>query len=304
MKRLITIVLSLLLIFSCAVPVFSANPKISVKAPNAVAGETIAVTVNLGANSGLGGLEFKVKYDTSYFQLVSGSAKAGSLFVASVNADTAGVISYAGVSADVVNSAGTLLTFKLKILKTGGKISVSVIDAIDGNEKDITSTVSVSNATVKCSHKNAKWTVTKKATCTEKGIETLNCSCGYTATREIKMTEHTYSKWKVTKEATETEKGLKVAECTVCGKKKEQAIPLLTTTTAAAETTTSAEVSSTEQSSETPSTSTETTETVNVAPEKDISVPKVVAITVFAVLGIEALGLLVFFLIKKNNKSK
>ncbi len=303
MKKLITITLSIILLCLCVFPAHSASPKISVKAPNAVVGETITVTVNLSANSNLGGIDFTAKFNTSYFQLVSNSASTTSVFMAEVK-ESSSSVRYAGIASSAVNSSGTLMTFKLKVLKTGGKISISVSDAVDGNDNDVTSTVSTASTTVNCSHKNAKWSVIKKATCTEKGTETLNCSCGHTKTREIKMSEHTYSKWKVEKEATETEKGLKVAECSICGKKKEQAIPKITTTTA---TTTEVVTESTTETSSTQAQSTSanpTDEPVDIAPSKEVSVPKIVATTIFAVLGVEALGLVIFFLIKKKKKSE
>lgn len=334
MKKLFSIFFAILLLCMSIIPSYAASYTISVKAPSTAAvGETITVSVNLTANSGLGGLDFTVKFNTSEFQLVSGSVSAGSLLMADTNVGS-GSIRYAGVSADTVKSTGTLMTFKLKVLKTGGKITLSVADAINGDDTDITSSFSTNGATVKCSHADLKWTVTKKATCTEKGEKKGTCTCGYTTTEAIAKTEHTYGnftvtkeptctekgektatcsvckekitesisakghtygKWTVEKEATETEKGLKWAKCTVCSDKNEQAIPVITTTTTE---------TATEKEETTESTTTE--EAIN--PTVDIveksSTPKTVAITVLAVLGIEALIGLIIFLIIKNKKKK
>ena len=224
MKKFLSILFAVLLICVSVIPSFAASYGVSVKVPyTASVGETISVSVMLSVNSGLGGIDLTVKYNTSEFQLVSGSVKSGSLLVGDTNVGN-GFIRYAGVSAETVKSQGTLVSFKLKVLKTGGKISVSVNDAIDGNDKDITSSFATTGATVKCSHKNMDWTVTKKATCTEKGEKKGVCDCGYTTTETILKLEHTYGKWTVEKEATETEKGLKWAKCSVCGDKKEQVI--------------------------------------------------------------------------------
>ena len=210
-----------------------------------------------------------------------------------------GTIRYAGVSAETVKSKGTLVTFKLKVLKIGGKISVSVNDAIDGNDKDITSSFATSGATVKCSHANMKWDVVKKATCTEKGEKKGTCACGYTTTETIAKTEHSYGKWTVEKKATETEKGLKWAKCSVCGDKKEQAIPVITTTTTETTTETTTFVENTTES---------TTNEPTTAPTPQIvektSTAEIVAKTVAVVLGIEALGLLIFFAVKKKKENK
>lgn len=292
MKKFLSILFAVLLLCVSVVPSYAASYAISVKAPSAATvGETITVSVKLSANSGLGGLDFTVKFNTADFQYVSGSAQASSLLMAETKEGT-GSIKYAGITAGTVTSGGTLMTFKVKVLKTGGRITVSVNDAVDGNDKDIKSSFSTTGATVKCSHANAKWVVTKKATCTENGSEKRTCTCGDVSTRDIAKTDHTYGKWTVEKEATETQKGLKWAKCSVCGDKKEQAIPVITTTTT--ETTTTKE-----------ETTENTTEEQTTAPTVDIveklSTPKIVAITVFAVLGIEAIGLLIFFAIKKKK---
>lgn len=289
MKRFLSVFLMLAIFCSFVIPVNAANPTVSVS-PSKTAvdtGDTVTITVKLLSGSNLGAIDLSVKYNTSEFQYVSGSAGTGGLFSMENTVDTsAGSIRYLGVTDGVVNGAGTLVSFKLKVLKYGGKISVSVGEAIDGDDKDVTSSVKTSSATLKCAHGNMEWKVTKAATCTEKGTKTGTCPCGYETTdtipktehkpgkytvtkeptctekgikkavcttcnkeytEEIKATGHTYGKWIVEKEATETEKGLKVAVCTACGDKKEQTIPVIGST----ETTTEAESeSSTESTTE------------------------------------------------------
>lgn len=272
MKRFLSIFLILAIFCSLVIPVNASNPAVSVSSSKTAVntGDTVTITVKLSSSSSLGAIDLSVKYNTDEFQYVSGSVSAGGLFSMENTVDTkAGSIRYLGVTDGVVNSAGTLASFKLKVLKYGGKISVSVGEAIDDNDKDVTSSVKTSGTTLKCAHGNAEWKVTKKATCTEKGVETGTCPCGNVSTRdipmkehtvgkytvikeptctekgtkkavcttcnkeyteEIKATGHTYGKWTVEKEATETEKGLKVAVCTACGDKKEQEIPVIGST--------------------------------------------------------------------------
>ena len=63
-------------------------------------------------------------------------------------------------------------------------------------------------------HRWGQWTTTKKATCTEAGIETRKCKkCGKTEERETKVLGHDWDDWKVTKEATCTETGVKTRTC-------------------------------------------------------------------------------------------
>ena len=60
-------------------------------------------------------------------------------------------------------------------------------------------------------HAYDEGTVTKEATCTEKGVKTHTCkkNCGETKTSEIPAKGHSYDDGVVTKEATCTEDGIK-----------------------------------------------------------------------------------------------
>ncbi len=294
MRKILSVLCALVLLFISTIPVYAASPKISVNTVSSAAvGDTITVSVKLSANSKLAGVEFTVKFNTTDFQLVASSVSTGNLFVADTIINN-GAIKYAGVSANAITAGGTLLTFKLKVLKTGGKITLSVNDTIDENDNFVS--VSTSGATVKCSHASMKWNVVKKATCTEKGEKKGTCACGYTATEVIEKTAHTYGKWTVEKEATETKKGLKWAKCTVCGDKKEQAIPMLTTTTeSTTETTTFVELT-------TESTTNEPTTVPTPQIVEKTSTAEIVIKTVAVVLGVEALGLIVFLLCKKKKQ--
>ncbi len=298
MKKILSILCALMLLCLSVFPVCAASPKISVKTvSSASVGDTITVSVNLSANSGLAGIQFTVKFNTKEFQLVSDSVKTSNLFVANTNIN-GGTIKYAGVSANAINSSGTLLTFKLKVIKTGGKITLAINDAIDENNNFVS--VTTSGATVKCSHADMKWNVTKGATCTENGEKKGTCTCGHTATETVNKVAHTYGKWTTEKEATETEKGLKWAKCSVCGEKKEQTIPMLTTTTESTTETTTFVENTTENTTE--STTNEPTTAPTAPIVEKTSVAEIVIKTVAVVLGIEALGLLVFLMGKKKKQ--
>ena len=70
-------------------------------------------------------------------------------------------------------------------------------------------------------------TVTKEASCTEKGIKTYTCkrNSSHTKTEDIEMLSHNWSEWTVTKEATCTEEGSKYRTCSVGNEKEESTIP-------------------------------------------------------------------------------
>lgn len=279
MKRFLSLFLVFAVLCSCMISASAANPAVSVSSSQSAVntGDTVTVSVKLASGSNLGAINLTVKYDTGEFQYVSGSASTSGLFgLEEIRDSKAGIVKYTGVTTGTVSKAGTLVSFKLKVLKYGGKITVSITEALDGNDKDVTSSVKATGATLKCGHGKAVWKVTKKATCTEKGVETGTCPCGeimardiaktehkvskYTVTKEptctekgvkkafcsvcnkeyteeIKATGHTYGKWVIVTEATETAKGLKRTECTVCGDTKEQAIPAIGTPTSAENTT-------------------------------------------------------------------
>lgn len=352
MKKVLSILFAIILLCIGIIPSYAANPVISVNTvSSASVGETITVSVNLSANSKLAGINFTVSFNTTEFTLVSESVSTTSLLMGITNVGNSS-IKYAGVSDAAVNSGGTLLSFKLKVLKTGGRISLSLNDAIDENDNFVR--VSTSGATVNCSHANMNWTVTQKATCTANGTKKGTCACGYTKTESIQKTNHTYGGWVVEKQPTETKTGLKVSKCSVCGDKKEQVIPVIattptkpsnvtttrpnettrpsvTTTTKPSEVTTKAPASTTttkpgedlsqesttepttevttvyEESVLTDKNTTElTTEEQTTAPTPQIvektSTPKIITITVLAVLGIEAIGMIIFFAIKKKRQ--
>lgn len=347
MKRFISVFLIIAIFCSFAIPVNAASPTVSISASKTAVniGDTVTVSVKLSANSNLGGLDLTVKYNTSEFQYVSGSLGTNGLFSMENTVDTkAGSIRYLGVTDGVVNAAGTLVSFKLKVLKYGGKVSVSVGEAIDANDADITSSVKTSGITLKCAHENAVWKVTQNATCTSKGVEMGTCPCGNVATREIakiehsvgkytvtkeptctekgikkavctvcnkeyteeiKATGHTYGNWVVEKEATETEKGLKKAECTACGEIKEQIIPVISTETESSTETATELTTFNEEVTDEQLTEEPSTQASSNNVEEKPSKVKTVVLTILATLGVEAvLAGVVILILKQRKKGK
>lgn len=227
MRKLLCITISVIIICLTAVPCFGASPALSVSADKtcANAGDTVTVSVNLSANSGLCGVKFKIKYDTSYFSYVSGSLSDGGIFMGAPKDNTDGNIEYAGVSVNPVTSGGKIVSIKLKVKKPDGTISVVVTDAIDSANAKVS--VSANGLKITCAHGNANWVVTKKPSCTLKGVETRTCSCGNVSNRDIAATGHKFGEWKIVKYATETQKGTKERQCSLCGAKEISEIPVL-----------------------------------------------------------------------------
>lgn len=266
MKKIASVVIALIIVCSiCCTAVFAASNTAALTVKSNVSkanvGDTVKVTVDLSANSDLGALTFYLKYDSSCYEYVKGSLKAGGLFaMEEINDKIAGSLKYTAMTGTSVTAAGTLITAEFKVLKTNSAFSVLVDEAWDSGDNDITSAVASRSkgVTVACAHGKTEekvtaqpthtangtksvvcsycgttvktesipatghtfgaWTVTKAATCTEKGTETRTCSCGAKETREIALKDHTAGNWEVKIAPTCTEKGTEEQKCTACGK--------------------------------------------------------------------------------------
>lgn len=77
-----------------------------------------------------------------------------------------------------------------------------------------------------CEHEYGEWSVTKAATCSEKGVKTRVCSkCEYIDAEEIAATgEHTYGEWQITTPAECEKVGEQIRTCSVCKKEDKQEI--------------------------------------------------------------------------------
>ena len=80
--------------------------------------------------------------------------------------------------------------------------------------KDCRTTIQTGSSIPAKGHNWGQWTTTKKATCTEAGIETHECrKCGKTEERETKVLGHDWDNGVVTTPATCTEDGVKTYTC-------------------------------------------------------------------------------------------
>ena len=82
-------------------------------------------------------------------------------------------------------------------------------------------------------HKWDNGAITKKPTCSTKGVKTYTCSeCGETKTESVPIdsTRHSWGSYVTTKKATVFATGTKIRTCSVCGKKKAVTIKKLPAT--------------------------------------------------------------------------
>lgn len=84
----------------------------------------------------------------------------------------------------------------------------------------------VSNITIAAKgHSWGEWTITKPATCEEKGSQTHTCDvCDFEEVQTIPATGHTWGEWETITEAS-CKDGLRKHICEVCNKEEEEVIP-------------------------------------------------------------------------------
>lgn len=218
MKKLLGCLFAIIIVAINIIPCFAANPSLSISASDYTVstGDTVTISVSLSAESNLKTLKFNVNYNPSEFEYIAGSASMGSIFDScAFNVPSAGTASVSATSTNVAASGGTVASMKFRVLGDGGKFSVSVGGATDGNGASVR--VSGSGITLSCSHARMVWETHTSATCQSVGSEYGECPCGYTKTREIPMSAHTYTSSTIKKPATCTETGIEVGTCTACG---------------------------------------------------------------------------------------
>ncbi len=251
MKKFASVLLAVLVAFSMfSFVVSAAAPSLTVTADKTEVkvGDTVVVTVALGAESGLGTLTVKANYDSSVLEATD--MKAGDLG-ATVNVKT-GIATMA--AAETFEKAGTVCTMTFKAVKAGeANVTFDVTEATDADFANVTVEVNAVKVTVAeeptsdepstdepstdepstdkpsededpCAdgHTWSTWAVEKVAECKKDGLKARNCTvCGEKETEVLPKTGVCAYKWVVTKEATATEYGEKQLKCTMCGHVKE-----------------------------------------------------------------------------------
>ena len=256
MKKIISLLVCLALMFSLSISAFAAGSAQvnSNSSANVVKlGDTITVTVSLKDSAPFKSMALTPNYDKNVFEMVSGEWLLTGATLADFNG-TSAAIAYT----PVVEKSGAIFKYVLKVkdnatlknttiktdavIKNGattvesvaGSVTVKVIcknhtfgewNKVDNNNhKRICSACDEVETAI---HNWDNGKITKAATCKEAGIKTYTCTaCNATKTETIaKTNSHNWSGYKVTKEPTCTAAGTQTRTCSVCGKTESQSVP-------------------------------------------------------------------------------
>ena len=154
MKKVLSILLAALMIFTMVPAVFAATPTITttVNKTSVVAGDVVTLTAKVSANSKLCALTYEINYDTSAFEIVSNSGSCKGVFQTEVFNPETGRVRYLGSSLNAIsNTSQTIFTIQFRALKSNGTISVKVTEAytVSGSTGETNVTSAVNSASAK-----------------------------------------------------------------------------------------------------------------------------------------------------------
>ena len=173
LKLVISMLLALSVIFASSIVASAASMGVSLSASKTSLkpGDTVTITVNLSSNTGIGGVDFALKYNTTHLQYQSSAVTGvGSSFGWNqVNSGTS-VVNGAFMNTDGTSttSTGALATVTFKVITTSD-VTSSVSVSAEGTDADGNPTASSSSS---ISLKIAAETTTKPAPTTTKPVTT------------------------------------------------------------------------------------------------------------------------------------
>lgn len=206
MKKIVTVSISILLIFALGVPAFAEGATSFYIAPSidsAYRGDEIVITVSVSGDNVFQSAGVILSYDTSVFEMVGGSLRNG--LVGSF--DPTRGFAIINTSGNVY--AGEIGTFTLRI-KDDAPFSVGNItgtaSAKSGNTSFETK-INLATVLVKCTHEYDN-----------------NCDTECNICGETRQVKHQWDAGEVTHEPTCMSTGVRVYTCTLCGETKAEII--------------------------------------------------------------------------------
>lgn len=244
MKKVISLILSVLLVISCSCSVtLFANAKensssFSVGTAQSRAGGTVEIPIEIKNNPGITSFRIVVEYDSVILKLTNVVFKEAAQ---GFNTGTSQVYdspySISGFNAGTdINNNGQLavLTFEINQYAEDGRYAISLTYDEDDifNMAGDNVTFAMNNGYVEvipCQHAGGEWEYLEKETCTEDGIMIKKCEiCGNEYERKtVSSKGHTFSDWVINKGATCTENGERSRVCSVCTYEENEIINAL-----------------------------------------------------------------------------
>lgn len=227
MKKITSIILSLILVLAMALPVSAAGANVSANLPSEVKrGDSVTVSVSVSGCENADTGSVAINYDNSKFEITSGGwTISGTQLKDFQTANGDGVFMLSSVGS--VN--GSILSFTLKAKDTAaiGNTTIGISMSFKNGATDVGS--GSVNKTIKVScktHSFGSWTEVSGATCTTAGKEQRTCgACGTAETRNINALDHNWGSWSQTQAPTCTGTGTQKRTCGRCSQPETKAIP-------------------------------------------------------------------------------
>lgn len=244
MKKVISLILSVLLVISCTCSVtlfanaMENSSSFSVGTAQSRAGDTVEIPIEIQHNPGITSFRMIIEYDSVILKLTNVVFKeAAQGFNTGTSQIYDSPYSISGFNAGTdINNNGQLavLTFEINQYAEEGKYDIS----LSYDEDDIFNmagdnvSFAVNNGYVEvipCQHTGGEWEYLEKETCTEDGIMIKKCEiCGNEYEKKtVPFKGHTFSDWVIDKAATCTENGEKSRICSVCAYEESEIINAL-----------------------------------------------------------------------------
>lgn len=138
MKKILSVLLATILLLTAITTTVFAAPSVDIDIPapaitatadttSVIDGDIVTITVKVPADSNLIDLSYVIRYNTSYFQLMEGSATLNGVFSSEMSNDQiAGEFKYSGTSGTPITDEEVLFTIQFAILQTGGRLTFEV----------------------------------------------------------------------------------------------------------------------------------------------------------------------------------
>lgn len=244
MKKIISLILSVLLVISCTCSVtlfanaMENSSSFSVGTAKSRAGDTVEILIEIKNNPGITSFRIIVEYDSVILKLtnvVFKEAAQGFNTGTSQLYDSPYSISGFNAGTDINNNGQlAVLTFEINQYAEDGRYDISLTYDEDDifNMAGDNVTFALNNGYVEvipCQHTGGEWEYLEKETCTEDGIMIKKCEiCGNEYERKIVTSKgHKFSEWIIDKAATCTENGERSRVCSACTYEESEIISAL-----------------------------------------------------------------------------